>query len=79
MRAAEQDRARFTWKRVRDVAEELDCSPAHVRQLLAEGALTFEGVPQPIDVRRSGSRRAEHRIPPEAVEHFKLARAVGAR
>lgn len=75
---AEIAQARYTYLRIRAVAETLACSEVHVRELVKGGAFTFPGLRAPINVGKPGGGRLEYRIPPEALERFLAERAVKA-
>lgn len=70
MRTAQQERARFTYLRTSEVADVLDCSRAHVVDLIQAGRL------RAIDI-ATGSR-PEYRVSPEALEEYERAAEVEA-
>ncbi len=54
---AEIAQARYTYLRIRAVAETLACSEVHVRELVKGGAFTFPGLRAPINVGKPGGGR----------------------
>lgn len=75
-RTQAQERARFTYLKTADVADELKVGRSHVAELVKAGAFPDldDGTPGAIDV--AAGARPEYRIHPESLKLFQRARKV---